>query len=62
MAPDFSAATFKTSSHTQDNGTCVEVAVVAGFYAVRDTKNRGGGQVSVPARAFEAFLGCLRDS
>ncbi|WP_433265026.1 DUF397 domain-containing protein [Actinosynnema sp. CS-041913] len=60
MAPDFSAATFKTSSYTQDNGTCVEVGVVSGCYAVRDTKNRGGGQVRVPARAFRAFLQALR--
>lgn len=56
MAPDFSRAAFKTSSYTQDNGTCVEVAVEAGFAAVRDTKNREGGHVAVPARSFAAFL------
>ncbi|MBB5960311.1 hypothetical protein FHS29_006934 [Saccharothrix tamanrassetensis] len=60
MTPDFSAAIFKTSGYTQDNGTCVEVAVVPGFYAVRDTKNRAGGQLSVPARAFKTFLESLR--
>ncbi|GAA3461482.1 DUF397 domain-containing protein [Saccharothrix longispora] len=60
MTPDFSAAAFKTSSHTQDNGTCVEVAVVPGFAALRDTKNRAGGLVTVPARSFEVFLRGLR--
>ncbi|MEU6154247.1 DUF397 domain-containing protein [Actinosynnema sp. NPDC047251] len=60
MIPDFSAAQFKTSTHTEDNGTCVEVAVVPGFFALRDTKNRAGGLVRVPARAFRSFLAGLR--
>ncbi|QQQ75563.1 DUF397 domain-containing protein [Saccharothrix sp. 6-C] len=59
MTPDFSDARFKTSSYTEDNGTCVEVAVAGGFAAVRDTKNRAGGHVAVPARSFEAFLRSL---
>ncbi|MEU6154246.1 DUF397 domain-containing protein [Actinosynnema sp. NPDC047251] len=60
MTPDFSGATFKTPSRTDGNGTCVEVAVVPGFFAVRDTKNRSGGLVRVPARAFYSFLAGLR--
>ncbi|MEU4740797.1 DUF397 domain-containing protein [Actinosynnema sp. NPDC023658] len=56
MTPDFSRAAFKTSSYTQDKGTCVEVAVVPGYAAVRDTKYRAGGHVAVPARSFAAFL------
>lgn len=56
MTPDFSAAAFKTSSRTDGAGTCVEVAVVPGFAAVRDTKFRAGGHVAVPARSFAAFL------
>ncbi|WP_158849832.1 DUF397 domain-containing protein [Saccharothrix deserti] len=56
MTPDFSAATFKTSSRTDGTGTCVEVAVVPGFAAVRDTKYRAGGHIAVPARSFVAFL------
>ena len=59
MTPDFSAAEFKTSSYTEDNGTCVEVAVAGGFAALRDTKNRAGGHVAVPTRSFEAFLRSL---
>ncbi len=60
MTPDFCVATFKTSSYTDGNGTCVEVAVVPGCYALRDTKNRSGGLIAVPAGAFEAFLRSLR--
>jgi hypothetical protein len=56
MAPDFSTATFKTSTYTDGTGTCVEVAVMSGFAAVRDTKFRAGGHVAVPARSFAAFL------
>ncbi|MEU4801753.1 DUF397 domain-containing protein [Actinosynnema sp. NPDC023587] len=60
MASNFSTATFKTSSHTQDNGTCVEVATVPGFFAVRDTKHRAGGHLTVSSRAFRSFLAGLR--
>lgn len=56
MVPDFSRATFKTSTRSDGTGTCVEVAVVPGFAAVRDTKHRAGGHVAVPARSFAAFL------
>ena len=60
MSPDFSTATFKTSTYTESNGTCVEVAVVPGYAAVRDTKDRPGGHIAVPAAAFAAFLEALR--
>ncbi|MEV0680720.1 DUF397 domain-containing protein [Actinosynnema sp. NPDC050436] len=60
MAPDFSAARFKTSTFTENNGTCVEVAVASGRCAVRDTKNRAGGLVVVPARSFGALLARLK--
>jgi hypothetical protein len=56
MAPDFSTATFKTSSYTSDNGTCVEVATVPGFVAVRDTKHRAGGHITLPAKAFADLI------
>ncbi|MEV0680719.1 DUF397 domain-containing protein [Actinosynnema sp. NPDC050436] len=60
MTPDFSSAKFKTSSHTDGSGTCVEVAVVPGFFALRDSKNRAGGLVVVPARSFGALLARLK--
>jgi hypothetical protein len=58
--PDFSSASFKTSTRTQGNGTCVEVAAVAGFVAVRDTKYRAGGYLSLPDTAFTNLLATIR--
>ncbi|MEU4801752.1 DUF397 domain-containing protein [Actinosynnema sp. NPDC023587] len=60
MIPDFSSARFKTSSYTDGNGTCVEVATVPGSCAVRDTKHRAGGHLTVSSRAFRSFLARLR--
>ncbi|RZS32767.1 uncharacterized protein DUF397 [Herbihabitans rhizosphaerae] len=60
IRPDFASATFKTSTFTEANGTCVEVAVVPGFAAVRDTKHRAGGHLSVPAPAFADLLSSVR--
>ncbi|GAA3881582.1 hypothetical protein GCM10022243_52650 [Saccharothrix violaceirubra] len=60
MRPDFSTATFKTSTRTDGNGTCVEVARVPGFAAVRDTKHRSVGHISFSDKAFGAFLKGLR--
>ena len=62
MAPDFSSATFKTSSRTEANGTCVEVATVPGFVAVRDTKHRTGGHITLPAKAFSDLIAVVRTS
>ncbi|GAA3881610.1 hypothetical protein GCM10022243_52680 [Saccharothrix violaceirubra] len=60
MTPDFTAASFKTSSYTEANGTCVEVAQVPGFVAVRDTKHRSGGHIAFPDAAFRAFVARVR--
>ncbi|MFD9890663.1 DUF397 domain-containing protein [Amycolatopsis sp. NPDC059027] len=62
MSPDYSTATFKTSTYTEGNGTCVEIAVVPGYAAVRDTKDRAGGHIAVPAAAFGAFLAVVKES
>ncbi|EOD69890.1 DUF397 domain-containing protein [Amycolatopsis vancoresmycina] len=60
MSPNFATATFKTSSYTESNGTCVEVAVIPGYAAIRDTKDRAGGHIAVPAESFAAFLAAVR--
>ncbi|GAA3881601.1 hypothetical protein GCM10022243_52670 [Saccharothrix violaceirubra] len=60
MAPDLPDSIFKTSSYTENAGTCVEVARLSGYVAVRDTKYRSGGHISVPPRAFQAFLNGVR--
>ncbi|MFD9890665.1 DUF397 domain-containing protein [Amycolatopsis sp. NPDC059027] len=61
MSPDFPTATFKTSSYSESNGTCVEVAVIPGYAAVRDTKDRTSGHITVPAASFTALLTTLKN-
>jgi hypothetical protein len=58
--PDFTTATFKTSTHSVENGTCVEIAVLPGHAAIRDTKHRTAGHLTLPTPAFTALLTTLR--
>jgi hypothetical protein len=50
---------WRTSSYTGTNGNCVEVASADGVM-VRDTKDRGGFTLSVPAEAWAKFTASLR--
>ncbi|MDQ3406040.1 MAG: DUF397 domain-containing protein [Actinomycetota bacterium] len=58
--PDFTSASFKTSSFTESNGTCVEAAVIPDHAALRDTKHREGGHLTVPTAAFTRLISALR--
>jgi Domain of unknown function (DUF397) len=49
----------KSSYSTGSGGDCVEVASADGVM-VRDTTDRDGTMLSVPASAWETFLGTLR--
>jgi Domain of unknown function (DUF397) len=49
----------KSSYSSGSGGQCVEVASGAGVM-VRDTTDRDGTMLSVPAAAWETFLGTLR--
>ncbi|GAA4529945.1 DUF397 domain-containing protein [Amycolatopsis samaneae] len=61
MSPDFSTATFRISTYTEENGTCVEVATIPGYAAVRDTKDRASGHLTASAASFTALLTTLKD-
>jgi hypothetical protein len=53
-------STWRKSSHSSANGgACVEVATT-GTVLVRDTTDRGGFTLSVPATAWTTFLSTLR--
>ena len=56
--PDRTGVIWRTSSYTGSSGNCVEVAPVAagGTVLVRDTKDREGSVLAVPATAWRAFL------
>lgn len=43
------------SSHSGNNGTCVEVAALPGRVAARDSKNRTGGHLLVTRHTFATF-------
>jgi hypothetical protein len=49
---------WRTSSYTGTNGNCVEVAPASAgcTVLVRDTKDREGTVLAVPAAAWRAFL------
>ena len=52
---------WRKSSRSPNGGEqCVEVGTASAAVAVRDTVDRGGVTISVPASAWAAFLGTLR--
>ncbi len=56
--PDGNGIVWRTSSYTGGSGNCVEVAPASagGTVLVRDTKNREGPVLAVPAAAWRAFV------
>jgi hypothetical protein len=51
--------TWRTASYSGNSGNCVEVAA-SGHVLVRDTTNRDGGTLAVPAEAWQAFTNRLK--
>jgi hypothetical protein len=55
------AGNWRTASYSGANGgECVEVASAADTVIVRDTKDRNGGTLSVPAGAWRAFIATMK--
>jgi hypothetical protein len=59
-ALDFGSARWRKSSHSTDQANCIEVAIVAGTVAVRDSKNLAGSVLAVPLPACTAFTTAAR--
>ncbi|HEY0454284.1 DUF397 domain-containing protein [Actinophytocola sp.] len=58
-----SRANWRTSSKTQANGSCVELATDGQeWVAVRDSKKPDAGVLVVEARTFHFFLRSVKDS
>lgn len=51
---------WRKSSYSGNGANCVELSSMPGAVLVRDTTNRGGFALSVPAGTWTAFLGTLR--
>jgi Domain of unknown function (DUF397) len=47
---------WRKSSYSSETNSCVEVRSTQVGADVRDTKNRDGGHLAVPAAAWSAFL------
>jgi hypothetical protein len=55
------AGNWRKSSHSgADGNECVEVASTTGTVMVRDTQDRNGHALSVPASAWRAFVAMVK--
>jgi hypothetical protein len=53
--------TWRKSTHSGGNGTnCIEVAAAPASVLVRDTTNRAGAVLTIPASAWRALLAGIR--
>lgn len=50
----------KSTYSDANGGNCVETASTAGAVMIRDTTDRGGFSLRMPANAWTAFLSTLR--
>ena len=61
ISHDLSQAAWRISSHSGQNGNCVEVARnLPGVVAVRDSKDRGGPVLAVAAEEWRAFTRAVK--
>ncbi|WP_084691933.1 DUF397 domain-containing protein [Parafrankia elaeagni] len=51
---------WRTSSHSQPRGNCVEWAPGTGSAYVRDSKDRAGGTLEFSERSWSSFVSAIR--
>ncbi|MEV4055710.1 DUF397 domain-containing protein [Amycolatopsis sp. NPDC049688] len=56
------ANAWRKSSYSTNDSNCVEVAASPTTVGVRDTKDREGGHLTIPAPAWTAFLSSAASS
>ena len=61
---DLPGAVWRTSSRSNDQGLCVEVAdnlvAVLGVVGLRDSKDQAGPTLGVSPQGWKAFVGAMR--
>lgn len=64
MAPDFSSARWRKSSHSSmdENSTCVEAAAVSAVIAVRDGKDPNGPCLTFAPEDWRSLLARIKHS
>lgn len=58
--PNLRTATWRKSSYSGHNGTCVEVAVAVPVIGVRDSKSTGTGHLTITTPQWTAFVSAIR--
>ena len=56
QTPDAARAMWRKSSYSNAGNQCVEVAQIGAAVAVRDSKNPGGGHLTLDAAGWKALL------
>ncbi|MFI7095442.1 DUF397 domain-containing protein [Streptomyces lydicus] len=54
------SAWFKSSYSNDTGGSCVEVADLTSHVGIRDSKDKSGPSLVVPAAAWSSFVGLVR--
>jgi hypothetical protein len=62
MSENMRAAGWRKASYSNSSGSCVEVGLSATAVLVRDTINRSGATLAIPAPAWLALLAVVRVS
>jgi uncharacterized protein DUF397 len=60
MSENMRSAGWRKASYSNSSGSCVEVGVSATSVLVRDTANRSGVTLALPAPAWLALLAAVR--
>jgi hypothetical protein len=60
MGDNMRAAGWRKASHSNSTGSCVEIGKSATSVLVRDTTNRSGATLAIPAAAWLSLLAAVR--